>query len=162
MVAASGRAAPSQVIVARGHEQLNNGTLERVAGGRDECFRHHVAQSKALRFDEDLNDLCVPLQRRFGGNAWSEYDDISRQNTFRESSISLGVPHLLPCAQTQAHSDRIGCRDPKTAVEVPPSRDHCSRAVRLFQPLDPDWRTKGRDGLLHDLHLILIVSISAL
>ena len=66
-----GRTAPSQVIVARGHEQLNNGTLERIARGRDECSRHRIAchVSEALRFDEDLNELCVPLKRSFGGNA---------------------------------------------------------------------------------------------
>jgi hypothetical protein len=117
--------------------------------------------SKALRFNEDLNDLCIALKRRFGGNAWSENDDIPGQNTFRESSVSLGVTHLLPGAQTQAHSDRISCRDPKAAVEVPPSRDHRCRAVRPFQRLDPHWRAKGRDRLLDDLHLILSRLISA-
>src|SRR4029077_2395956 len=106
-------------------------------------------------------ELCVPLERRLGGNAWSSNDDISRQNTFRESSISLGVPHLLARAQTQAHSDRIGCRDPKTAVEVPPSRDHRCRAVGPFQRLDPHWRAKGRNRLLDDLHNYLTLLFSS-
>ena len=91
--------------------------------------------------------------------AWSENDDISGQNTFGERSVALGVTYLLARAQTQAHADRIGCRDLKAAVDVPPSRDHRSRAVRLFQPLDPHWRAKGRDRLLDELHLILTVSI---
>src|SRR6185295_4048823 len=111
--------------------------------------------SEALRFNEDLNDLCVPLERCFGRNAWSENDDISRQNTLRERSVALGVTYLLPRTQTQSHSDRVGCRDPKATVEMTPSRDHRWRAVGPFQSLDPRWRAKGRDRLLDDLHLIL-------
>jgi hypothetical protein len=139
------------------HEQLNGGTLERAARGLDACRRHHVARqlSKALRLNEDLNDLRVALERRFGRNAWSENDDISRENTLRERAVALSVTYLLPRDQTQAHSDRIGCGDPKAAIEVPPSRDHCCRAVRPFQRLDPHWRAKGRDRLLDDLHVIL-------
>jgi hypothetical protein len=152
-----GHAAASPVIVACGHEELNEGTLERAARGRDECPRHRVARHlfKALGLNEDLNDLCVALNRCFGGNPWSEDHDIAGQNTFRESSVAFGVTYLLPRAQTQADSDRIGCRDPKAAVEVPPSRDHRCRAVGPFQRLDPDWRAKGGDRLLDDLHLIL-------
>jgi hypothetical protein len=69
--------------VGRGHEQLNRGTLERVARGRDGCASRRVArhESDALRFDEDLNDFCVALERRFSGNAWPENDDIARENT---------------------------------------------------------------------------------
>jgi len=52
-------------------------------------------------------------------------------------------------------ADRIGCRDPKAAVEMPPSRDHRCRAIRPVQRLDPHWRAKGRDCLLDDLHLEL-------
>jgi hypothetical protein len=97
-------------MVACGHEQLNDGTLERAARGRDGCPRHGVARHlfKALRLNEDLNDLCVALNRCFGGNPWSENHDIPGQHMFRENSISLGVTHLLPGAQGQAHSDRIG------------------------------------------------------
>ncbi len=85
----------------------------------------HKRRTKALRLNENLEDVRVALMRRFGRNAWSQNDDIPGRNTFRESSIWLGVTRLLPCAQTQAYSDRIGRRDAKAAVHVPPSRDHC-------------------------------------
>jgi hypothetical protein len=41
-----------------------------------------------------------------------------------------------PLAQAQAHSDRVGCRDPNAAVHVPPSRDKAegSHSIYVSQP----------------------------
>src|SRR5882724_9034277 len=158
---AVGHAASSPVIVARSHEQLYDGALERFACWCNE--RSHRATgnlSEARRVNEDLNDFCVALERRFGRNPWSENDDIPGQNALRECSVSLGVTHLLPGAQTQADADRIGCRDPKAAVDVPPSCDHRSRAVGPIQRFDPHWRTQGSDRLLDNLHLNISRSLS--
>ena len=84
-----------------GHEQSNDGALERFTRKRDEGLRQRVTVrvSEARWVNEDLNDFCVALKRRFGRNPRSENEDIPGQNVFGERPVSLGMTHLLPGAQ---------------------------------------------------------------